>query len=115
MLAYVSSIILSVISGVLVYLVQGLIRENRTLQKEKKQDVEQREKALCDGVLSLLRIQLIEYHDKYMTKNTIPLYIFENWDEMYKAYNALGGNGTVRRMNDDINMIRVGGDRNEIN
>ena len=115
MLAYVSSIILSVISGVLVYLVQGLIRENRTLQKEKKQDVEQREKALSDGVLSLLRIQLIEYHDKYMTKNTIPLYVFENWDEMYKAYKALGGNGTIRRMNDDINMIRVGGDRNEIN
>lgn len=42
------------------------------------------------------RVQLIEYHDKYMKLGEIPSYAYQNFCEMYDAYHALGGNGMVR-------------------
>lgn len=50
----------------------------------------------------LLRVQLIDYHDKYMKKGEIPTYAYQNFCEMYEAYHALGGNGMVTKMFEDI-------------
>lgn len=50
----------------------------------------------------LLRVQLINYHDKYMKKGEIPSYAYQNFCEMYDAYHALGGNGMVTKMYEDI-------------
>ena len=47
------------------------------------------------GTMLLLRVQLIEYHDKYMKLGSIPSYAYENFVEMYQAYHELGGNGMV--------------------
>lgn len=115
MINYIVSIILAVVSGVLVYIIQGLIKENKELRKQKKEETQEKEQALSNGVLSLLRIQLIEYHDKYMTRENIPTYVYENWDDMFSSYIALGGNGTVKRMDKDIQRIRLGGGKDENN
>lgn len=112
-MTYVISIILSVVSGVLVYVVQNLVKENDRLRHERRENEEKKQKAIGNGVLSLLKIQLIEYHDKYMKVDNIPTYVYENWDEMYSAYEALGGNGMVRRMKEDIDRLRLGGNRYE--
>jgi hypothetical protein len=112
-IGYVINGVLSVISAILVYLIKGLISENRKLREAKRSEDAERERALSAGVLSLLRIQLIEYHDKYMTREIIPVYIFENWDDMYQSYRALGGNGSIKKMNDEINRIRIGGGAGE--
>lgn len=109
MAGYAINAILSVITAVLVYLLKGLISENRALREEKRKDEKKKDDALSAGVLSLLRIQLIEYHDKYMVRDQIPVYIFENWDEMFSAYTSLGGNGSIKRMNDELNRKRIGG------
>ncbi|MBO7673284.1 hypothetical protein J6S88_07765 [bacterium] len=109
MTAHIITIILSVVSGVLVYIVQNLLKENEKLRREKRDNQEKKQKAIGNGVLSLLKIQLIEYHDKYMQGQNIPTYVYENWDEMYSAYEALGGNGMVKRMKDDIDRLRLGG------
>ena len=101
---YITSILLSVISGVLVYILQVVLRENNELKKSKKQH----ESALSNGVLSLLRLQLIEYYEKYMTREIIPLYILENWDDMFSAYQGLGGNGSVEKMDEAIKAKNVG-------
>lgn len=112
---YIISIILSVISGILVFVVQNLLKENDRLRHEKRETEEKKSKAIANGVLSLLKIQLIEYYDKYMQGDKIPTYVYENWDEMYKAYEALGGNGMVKRMKEDIDRLRLGGKNDEIN
>lgn len=108
MTGYIVTVALSVVSAMLAYILQTVIRENRDLRKKDKRDESDKQKALSDGVLSLLRIQLIEYHDKYMTRETIPVYIFENWDDMYRSYAGLGGNGTIKHMNDDVQTKRIG-------
>lgn len=112
-MTYIVTIILSVVSAVLAYLLQSVIKDNKELRDTKKSKEHDRQDAITGGVLSLLRIQLIEYHDKYMTRDNIPLYIFENWDDMFNSYKALGGNGAIKKMNDDISKLRLGGEKHE--
>ena len=59
------------------------------------------------GTMLLLRVQLIEYHDKYVALGEIPSYAYDNFDEMYKAYHALGGNGMVTKMYDEIKSLHL--------
>ena len=55
------------------------------LLKKQKKDRDANSK----GTMLLLRVQLIEYHDKYMALGDIPSYAYENFMEMYDAYHAL--------------------------
>jgi 4-hydroxy 2-oxovalerate aldolase len=59
--------------------------ENKKLKKER----EQKDAAMQDGMMVLLKIQLIEYHSKYMGSGDIPSYVYDNFDEMYKVYETL--------------------------
>lgn len=104
---YIITAVMSVISGTLVFAVQNLLKENDRLRSSRRENEEKKQKAIGDGVLSLLKIQLIEYHEKYMTNGNIPTYVYDNFDEMYKAYEALGGNGMVKHMKEDIDRLRM--------
>ena len=57
------------------------------LLKKQKKDRDANSK----GTMLLLRVQLIEYHDKYTILGSIPSYAYENFCEMYEAYHELGG------------------------
>ena len=59
------------------------------------------------GTMLLLRVQLIEYHDKYVKEGEIPSYAFENFVEMYNAYHALGGNGMITKMYHEIQQLHL--------
>ena len=49
-------------------------------------------KALGNGVQCLLRMKIIEMHDKYTEKGYCPIAIKESLSRTYKAYHNLGGN-----------------------
>ncbi len=70
-------------------------------QQKKERDANSR------GTMLLLRVQLIEYHDKYMAQGYIPSYAFQNFCEMYEAYHELGGNGMVTKMNEEIHELHL--------
>ena len=59
------------------------------------------------GTMLLLRVQLIEYHDKYVEMKEIPSYAYENYVEMYQAYHELGGNGMVTKMYNEIQELHL--------
>ena len=59
------------------------------------------------GTLLLLRVQLIEYHDRYLALGHIPSYALENFIEMYEAYHELGGNGMVTEMYKEILELEI--------
>ena len=63
--------------------------------------------ATADGTRCLLRVQLIEYHDKYLDEGTIPSYALENWNDMFKAYTELGVNGLIKRMDKEIQNLKM--------
>jgi hypothetical protein len=73
------------------------------LLKEQRKD----KKAQEQGIMLLLRVQLIEYHDKYMRKGKIPTYAYQNFEEMYKAYRELGGNSMAVKMHEEINQLHL--------
>lgn len=110
---YVISIGLTVLSGVLLYIIQKLIDENKDLREQKKKNEKNKQDAIAKGVLELLRIQLIEYYDKYMKNGHIPSYAYENFCELYNAYEALGGNGMIKKMKQDIDKLMLGGKKND--
>ena len=85
-------IVLTALMGYIVWL----------LQKQKKD-----RDANSKGTMLLLRVQLIEYHDKYMAIGSIPSYAFENFCEMYEAYHELGGNGMITKMKEESDELHL--------
>lgn len=105
-------IAMPIILGYIVWLMKQQETERRKDARLKKEQAEKNN----TGVMLLLRIQLIEYHDKYMSKGMIPAYAYQNFIEMYDSYHALGGNGTIDKMYEDIRTLRLNekrGTRNE--
>lgn len=72
------------------------------LKKQKKD-----RDANSKGTMLLLRVQLIEYHDKYTNLGSIPSYAYENFCEMYAAYHELGGNGMITKMKEEIDELHL--------
>ncbi len=85
-------IILTALMGYIVWLLQN---------QKKDRD------ANSKGTMLLLRVQLIEYHDKYTSLSEIPSYAYENFIEMYEAYHALGGNGMITKMKHEIEELHL--------
>lgn len=108
------NVILSVISGLLLYIIKDLLDDNKHLRAERKKDNEARESALEEGMVCILRVNLIEAHAKYMAMGEISTHGYENFEDMYNAYRKLGGNGLVTHMWEDIQELRIktGGKRN---
>lgn len=73
------------------------------LLKEQRKDRDANGK----GTMLLLRVQLIEYHDKYMNLGEIPSYAYDNFVEMYDAYHSLGGNGMITKMYHEIQELHL--------
>ena len=73
------------------------------LLKNQKRDRDANSK----GTMLLLRVQLIEYHIKYTQLGDIPSYAYQNFCEMYEAYHALGGNGMVTKMKQEIDELHI--------
>ena len=85
-------IVLTALMGYIVWL----------LQKQKKD-----RDANSKGTMLLLRVQLIEYHDKYTILGSIPSYAYENFCEMYEAYHELDGNGMITKMKEEIDELHL--------
>lgn len=73
------------------------------LLKNQKKDRDANSK----GTMLLLRVQLIEYHDKYMRLGSITSYAYDNFCEMYNAYHKLGGNGMITKMMHEIEELHL--------
>ncbi len=103
-------IALPILLGYIVWLLQE--QKKKQVQDAKERDeriAEERKKrdANSAGTMLLLRVQLIEYHGKYMKLGKIPSYAYENFCEMYEAYHRLGGNGMIPKMKQEIEELHL--------
>ncbi|MBQ7875106.1 MAG: hypothetical protein IJ306_08145 [Oscillospiraceae bacterium] len=71
------------------------------LLKQQRKD----RKNNSNGTMFLLRRALIEDYERYIKLEYIPHYAYQNFLDMYKAYHALGGNGVVTKMLEEINEL----------
>ncbi len=79
------------------------------LLKKQKQDRDSNNR----GTMLLLRVHLIEYHDKYMELGSIPSCTYQHFTEMYESYRELGGNGMVTKMYDEIQELHLASKKGE--
>ena len=80
------------------------------LLKRQKKDRDANSK----GTMLLLRVQLIEYHDKYMELGYISSNAYSNFCEMYEAYHSLGGNGMVTKMFNEVEELHLRNSHKEV-
>ena len=99
---YIYSAIASLVVAVLAFALQQKIKQINELKAEKEKLENEKESAVMNGVLALLRVKLIEYHKRYTDEGEISTYGFENWTLMFDAYQNLGGNGMVKKMDEEI-------------
>lgn len=59
-------------------------------------------KALANGVQCLLRMKIIEMHDKYTERKYCPIAIKEAASRTYKAYHGLGGNDVATALYNEL-------------
>lgn len=85
-------IILTALMGYVVWLLQNQKKDRNANSK---------------GTMLLLRVQLVEYHDRYTKTGEIPSYAYQNFMEMYEAYHELGGNGMVTKMKEEIEELHL--------
>lgn len=102
-LTIIVSIVSSVVSGMLIFFLQSTVKENNRLKRQKTD----RDAALAEGMVCVLRKHLMDEHEKWMEKGYIPSTALENGLAMYHAYKGLGGNGMIDHMNDDIAELPV--------
>ena len=58
--------------------------------------------SLKEGMLSLLRAELIRSGEKYIEKKWVPIYAKDAYDKAYCAYHGLGGNGTMTQLHEQV-------------
>jgi hypothetical protein len=106
-MSYIITGVVSLTVAVLAFILQSVIRENRELRKSHEACKTQRQEALENGVLCLLRAELMEYHSKYTERQSVTSHGLQVWLQMYKAYKDLGGNGMVEHMREEIEELHI--------
>lgn len=87
----------TVVSSSVTAVVAGVINHF----KSKKETKSTNTKALENGMLSLLRAEIIRQHDKYTVRKHCPIYAKDALEKAYAAYHSLGGNGTITKIYND--------------
>lgn len=103
MLEQIIVYIITTILGIALGVVSSKLKKTREKdEKEKKKD-----EAIELGVQALLRNEIIRRYREFETKGEISILDQENLDEMYKQYQNLGGNGTVKKMMNDLYELKT--------
>ena len=76
----------------------GVIAYSRGIRKRNTEH----EKAMEEGLQSLLRAEIIRAHDKYMGQGYCPVYAKEALKRAYQAYHTLGGNDVATKLYEDV-------------
>lgn len=105
MLEYIPQIVVTVCTSALTAVLASVWKKQKTILS--------RYQAVNDGIKNLLRIEIIRDCSHYLAKGSVPVYAMENILESYQAYHALGGNGTITKMVDELKKLPTGSGQEE--
>lgn len=91
------------ISAVLAFAYRNIAKR---LEEEQKKN-----KAIADGVQSLLRESIVENYNRYSDKGFCPIYAKESIKRVYQAYSNLGGNDVAHELYQKI--LRMSEERDD--
>ena len=97
MTEYIPQIVITVCASTLTAVLASVWRKQKTILT--------RYQAVNDGMKCLLRLEIIRDGSHYLAEGHIPVYAMENILESYEAYHALGGNGTITKMVEELKQL----------
>lgn len=83
---------------VLTTIASGAIAYSKGMHKRASD----REKAIEEGLQSLLRAEIIRANDKYQGQGYCPVYAKEALRRAYESYHTLGGNDVATKLYEDV-------------
>lgn len=101
------SVISTVVSAMLVFMLQNSVRENHRLKKEKHDQATNEQASIAKGVRGILKKELKEIYVKYENSTTIPADDYETWTDMFESYEGLRGNGTFKKMDNEMKKKHI--------
>jgi len=63
--------------------------------------------AAKEGSKALLKDRIIQAHGYYMERESWPLHAMESVLDLYKQYKALGGNGAIERVIEELRRLPI--------
>ena len=88
------------------YIVWLLKEQRKTAENNRRAEGEKRD-AISRGAMLLLRVQLIENHERWMQRGYVTTHGIENFIEMYNTYRSLGGNGMVTHLMEEVGELPI--------
>ena len=85
----------------------GVVSSKLKKTKEKDEKEKKKDEAIELGVQALLRNEIIRRYREFESKGEISILDQENLDEMFTQYKNLGGNGTVKKMMNDLYELKT--------
>lgn len=104
------TIVLPIILGYIVWLLQSSKKKEYKKQaedEERHRIEEAKAKAQSKGIMLVLRYMLSRYHTEYMFQKYVTSEQLSDFEDIYKAYEALGGNSVAVKWRDDVIKLPV--------
>ncbi len=92
---YGLELLFGLLSGFIMYLYKKLLEYRKIMNATRK------------GVQALLKSKIIEKYTEYRNSGCVSIHDQEIINELYMEYKALGGNGIIERLVDDIAEMEV--------
>lgn len=100
---FVAKYWLEVVFGLIVAgLTAGVTRINKKLKEEKV-----RNQAIENGVRDILRMQMLDTYEHCKATGTISVSRKDAIDSAYSSYHALGGNGTITQVHNELMSMPI--------
>ncbi len=93
---------MNIVTNIIVWAITGALGAVSTYLGMRYKNMKKENSALKEGMQSLLRSDIIKSHDKYTALGYCPIYAKESATKSYEAYHALGGNGVITKLYEDI-------------
>ena len=98
------------ITAALIGWLAASLRAARKREKERDARREEERRAYSDGMRVLLKERLYDMHERYVVHGEpMPYGAKEREESVYRAYHALGGNGTGTHLHEELMAAYVGG------
>lgn len=72
-------------------------------KKKNKKDMN----ILKTGIQALLRAQMNNDYYRYSTEGSVPLHVKDNFENLWKHYHELGGNGVMNDIHDKFLELKI--------
>ena len=65
---------------------------------------------LIESNISQIASSLLRQHKEYMQRGNVTTNEYETFERLYKSYTSMGGNGTIKKLFEDVEQLPIGFD-----